>query len=145
VSTANDESVIREVIEQQQIAWNAGDAHAYAKSFHVEGSFTNVFGDRYIGRESFQARHAAIFNTFAKGSKADLIVRRVHFPISGTAVVDIDCVLEGYSRLPPGLVPARDGKLRTSLSLVFVKTQDRWWIVGYHNVDVKPLSVGAPS
>src|SRR5438093_684971 len=63
------------------------------RTVHPEGTFTNVFGDRYIGQEAFQARHAAIVAAFAKGSKASLDVRRVFFAAPGMALVDIDCVL----------------------------------------------------
>lgn len=139
MSATDDERSVRGIIAEEESAWNAGDANAYAAQFHVDGSFTNVFGDRYFGRESFRARHAAIFSTFAKGSKASLTVRRIYFPSSGTAVVDVDCVLEAYGALPPGLSPASDGTLRTSLMQVLVKDRDEWWTVGYHNVDVKPL------
>src|SRR6516164_1368326 len=143
MSVGNDEHLIHDIISEEQAAWNAGDANALAARFHAEGSFTNVFGDRYFGRESFRARHAAIFNTFAKGSKVSLTVRRIHFPVPGTAVVDIDCVLEAYGTLPPGLVPAPDGTLRTSLLQVLVKDRGEWWTVGYHDVDVKPRPAGA--
>jgi uncharacterized protein (TIGR02246 family) len=102
--SAADERLIHGIIAEEQAASNAGDANAFAARFHFEGSFTNVFGDRYFGRESFQARHAAIFNTFAKGSKVFLTVRRIHFPAPGTAVVDVDCVLEASATLPLGLV-----------------------------------------
>ena len=141
--SAADENLIHAIIAEEQAAWNAGDATTLAARFHAEGSFTNVFGDRYFGRESFRARHAAIFNTFAKGSKVFLTVRRTHFPAPGTAVVDVDCVLEASGALPPGLVPAPDGTLRTSLLQVLVKDGDEWWTVGYHDVDVKPRPAGA--
>src|SRR5262245_44625128 len=59
------------------------------------------------------------------------------FPRPGTAVVDIDFVLEAYGALPSGLAPAPDGTLRTSLLQVFVRTGDEWLTVGYYNVDLK--------
>jgi uncharacterized protein (TIGR02246 family) len=145
VSTTDDERLIRSIIAEEEAAWNVGDATAYAARFHRDGSFTNVFGDRYFGRESFLARHAAIFNTFAKGSKASLSVHRICFPVPGTAVVDVDCVLAADGALPPGLSRAPDGRLRTSLLQVMVKDRGEWWTVGYHNVDVKPLPAGARS
>ena len=79
MSITNDEDDIRRIVAQQETAWNCGDAMAYAERFHHDGTFTNVFGDRYIGQEAFQARHAAIFAAFAKRSKAFLNVCRVFF------------------------------------------------------------------
>jgi uncharacterized protein (TIGR02246 family) len=141
---SDDERSIRSLVAEEQAAWNAGDANAYAAKFHEEGSFTNVFGDRYFGRDAFQSRHAAIFDTFAKDSKAALIVRRVHIPAAGIAVVDVDCLVETRGAIPSGLVPGPDGQVRTSLLLVLVKDRDEWWIVGYHNVDVKALPGARP-
>jgi uncharacterized protein (TIGR02246 family) len=143
VSIPNDEDDIRQMVARQETAWNCGDAVAYAERFHPEGTFPNVFGDRYIGQEAFQARHAAIFAAFAKGSKASLDVRRVFFAAPGMALVDIDCVLNDYVRLPPGLLPTPDGTLRTSLLQVLIKHDGEWRMVGYYNVDAKPLPTGA--
>ena len=139
MSTTDDERAIRDIIAAQEAAWNAGDADAYAAPFHVEGSFTNVFGDRHIGRDAFRARHAAIFSTFAQGSRATLTAHRVHFPTPDTAIVDIDCVLTTHGALPPALRPAPDGTARTSLLQVLVREGHQWWTVAYHNVSVTPL------
>lgn len=132
----DDEQAIVDIIAQQQIAWDAGDANAYGARFHTDGTFTNIFGNRFIGREAFIERHAKVFSTFGKGSRAAYIVRRIHFPVPGTAIVDVDYVWKDYGPLPHGLSPMPDGTLRTSLLEVLVKDQDGWWIVAYHNADV---------
>ena len=137
-----DERSIREIVAEQELAWNNGDADAFAVRFHSDGSFTNVFGDRYFGRDAFRERHAAIFGTFAKGSKASMVVSRIRFPVAGTAIVDVDCGLTGQRAVPPGLHAAPDGALRTSLLQVLVKDAGGWWVAAYHNVDTKPLPTG---
>src|SRR5262245_2111646 len=128
MSTIDDERMIREIVAEQQRAWDAGDATSYAARFHAHGSFTNVFGDRYFGREAFRERHATIFRTFAKGSKASLIVHRIQFPVPGTAIVDIDCIVESHATLPPGLSSMSSGEIRSSLLQVLVKQDGQWWI-----------------
>jgi uncharacterized protein (TIGR02246 family) len=145
VSRIDDEQTIREIVAEQQHAWNAGDATWYAARFHADGTFTNVFGERYVGREAFRERHAAIFSTFAKGSTASFVVQRIHCPIPETAVVDIDCAVEGQATWPPGLSSGPTGVIRSSLLQVLVKQGGQWWIVGYHNVDVKAMPRRAPS
>ena len=132
----NDEQTIRDIIAQQEIAWIAGDANAYGARFHPDGTFTNIFGNRYIGREAFIDRHARVFTTIGKGSKSTYDVKRIHFPVPGTAIVDIDYAWTGYGPLPHGFAPQPDGTLRTSLLEVLVKDQNGWWIVAYHNGDV---------
>lgn len=139
MSTIHDEHRIREIVAEQQHAWNAGDATSYAARFHADGTFTNVFGDRYVGREAFRERHATIFSTFAKGSTVSLVVQRIHFPVPGTAVVDIDCAVESQATLPAGLSSGSTGAVRSSLLQVLVKDVGQWWIAGYHNVDVKAM------
>ncbi len=145
MTTDDDDSAIRKVIAAEQAAWNAGDADAYAAGFHADGSFTNVFGDFHLGREAFRSRHAMLFNTFAKGSKAAFVVQRLHFPAAGVATVDIECQLTSYGALPPGIAAPKDGVLRTRLLQVLVKERGEWWTVAYHNVDVKPLPARPPT
>jgi uncharacterized protein (TIGR02246 family) len=143
MSTNDDEQSILVLIAQQQKAWNAGDADAFAARFHADGTFTNVYGERYIGRESFRTRHAALFNTFGKGCKTSFTVRRIHFPVPGTALVDIDSAVEDCGTFPPGLSLLPNGTLRTSLLQVIIKDQTGWWTVGYHNVDIKEVPAEA--
>lgn len=145
MSAVGDEHVIREIVAEQERAWNAGDARSYAMRFHADGTFTNVFGDRYLGRDAFRDRHAVIFETIAKGSKASLVVRRIHFPVLGTAIVDIDCEVQRQAMAPSGLAVSSNGAIRSSLLEVLVKEGDQWWIAGYHNVDVKPMPGRASS
>ena len=134
----DDEQTIRGIVAAAQAAWNAGDADAYAARFHADGTFTNVFGDRHVGRDAFRSRHATIFDTFAKGASASFTVERILIPSPATALVDVNCALKAAA-LPPGLSAGPDGSLRTSLLLVLVKDGGEWWIAGYHNVDVKAL------
>ena len=135
----NDDREIRTILEQEQAAWNAGDAEAYSRSFHPEGSFTNIVGDTQFGHEIFMERHAAIFQTIFRGSRLSLTIRRIHFPVPGTAIVDTDAAVESYQALPPGVSPSSDGVLRTRLLQVLVKENGAWWVAAYHNVDVKGM------
>src|SRR4051794_26107510 len=99
-TTHDDEQAILGIIAQQQNAWNAGDPDAFAARFHTDGTFTNVYGERYIGLEAFRTRHAALFNTFGKSCKTSFTVRRIHFPVPGTALVDIDSAVEDCGTFP---------------------------------------------
>jgi hypothetical protein len=42
--TSSDELVIRNIIQEEITAWNAGYATAYARHFAADGTFTNVRG-----------------------------------------------------------------------------------------------------
>jgi uncharacterized protein (TIGR02246 family) len=52
----NDETEIRELLAALTEAWSRGDAQAYGAHYRLDGTFTNVFGDFYIGRDEFNRR-----------------------------------------------------------------------------------------
>jgi uncharacterized protein (TIGR02246 family) len=143
--SAHDEIAIRAIIKEQQEAWNRGDAERLAARFHEQGSFTNVRGDFCIGAEAFKERHDLIFQTIFKGSEHALNIQRLHFPTQHVAIVDIEAAVTGYQGLPPGILASPDNALRTRLMQVMVKDDRGWWIVAYHNVDIKPVAVESQS
>jgi uncharacterized protein (TIGR02246 family) len=50
---ASDEIAIQKIIQEEITAWNAGDAAAYARHFASDGTFTNVRGQFFTGRQAF--------------------------------------------------------------------------------------------
>jgi hypothetical protein len=54
---SSDEIAIRNIIQEEITAWNAGDAIAYARHFAADGTFTNVRGQFFTGRQAFIDRH----------------------------------------------------------------------------------------
>ena len=64
---AADESEIRQLIDDLADAWKAGDAKAYGVRFLPSGTFTNVNGEFYVGREQFDRRHAEVFAGVFRG------------------------------------------------------------------------------
>ncbi len=133
-----DEAAIRKIIENQVVAWNAGDGKAYSVNFAKDGGFTNVFGMVMYGHESFETRHSEISATFFKGTTRLGTVRRIRFVTPDVAIVDEDTEVHGIKAMPAGITLASDGVLRTRLQQVFVKRDGTWWVEAYHNVDLKP-------
>lgn len=120
-------------------AWNRGDARAFSARFAADGSFTNVLGIVAYGREIFELRHTEIFSTIYRGSVLQQSLAKLRFIRPDVAVVDVDAAVTGYVRLPPGVQAGSDGALRAKLQLVLTNENGEWWIVAFHNVDVKPL------
>jgi hypothetical protein len=58
------------------------------------------------------------------------------------ALVEVDGVLTGANRLPPGLKEFDDGALHVKLLEVMTKEKGSWWIAAFHNVGVYPLPPG---
>jgi uncharacterized protein (TIGR02246 family) len=136
-SPSTDEARIRQIIAEEESAWNRADAKAYGSRFEEDGGFTNVLGAVYYGRRAFEERHAAIFATVFKDTLVSMRVQKIRFIRPDVAVVDIDTEMTGFKALPPGIHAPADGVLRTRLQQVMSKERGDWWIAAYHNIDVK--------
>lgn len=136
-TVSSEEARIRNIIADQVVAWNAGDAKAFSASFSEDGSFTNIRGTVVYGRQAFFDRHAEIFRSVFKGSTLAMSPTKIRFVRPDVAIVDIATVVSGLVGVPPGVKPASDGRLHTRLQEVLVKNDGAWWIESFHNVDVK--------
>jgi hypothetical protein len=65
---APDETAIRKVIEDEETAWNNGDAEAYSRNFATDGTFTNILGMFFTGHQAFLDRHEEIFKGMFRGT-----------------------------------------------------------------------------
>jgi uncharacterized protein (TIGR02246 family) len=131
---------IRQIILEQQEAWNAGDGTRYGNHLAADVSFTNLFGMVMYGAPAFVTRHDEILSTFYKGTTKKQEVRRIQFLTPDVAIVDIDNEIHGVTAMPAGILVPPDGVLKTQLMEVFVRRDGQWWIEAYHNVDVKPTA-----
>jgi uncharacterized protein (TIGR02246 family) len=129
-----DETAIQELIEELTAAWKRGDAKAFGARYQADATFTNVFGDFYVGREAFDRRHADVFAGIFKGSTLAMKVKKLRFLRPDVAIVDLNTRLSGVAAPPPGVPVGADGALRSSLLMVLAKERGRWEIAAYHNV-----------
>jgi uncharacterized protein (TIGR02246 family) len=131
---ATDEAAISQLITELADAWNRGDARAYGGRYRADGTFTNVNGAFYVGREEFTRRHEEIFRGYLKGSRLGLAVRQLRFIRPDVVVADIEVSLAGVRAHPPAVQAGPDGTLHTCLLMVLVKEDGSWWIAAYRNV-----------
>src|SRR5262249_26554884 len=141
--TSSDEAAVKKIIQDQVVAWNKGDAQAFARDFADDGTFTNLLGMFFIGKEAFRERHDQIFKTVYKGSTKQEDIGSIKFVRPDVAIVDSLQTISGYQKLLPGTSADAKGRLRTRLLQVLVKNGNEWKIVTYHNIDVK-AGVSAP-
>ena len=135
--TSSDETAIRDIIQEEIAAWNAGDAVAYARHFADDGTFTNVRGQFFTGRQAFIERHDYVFKGQFHGSTLRQDIVSLKFVQPDVAVVEMLTAVTGFQKLSPGTSVDDKGRLRTRLLQVIVKDKGEWKIVAYHNVDVK--------
>lgn len=132
-----DEMPIRKIIQDQAAAWNKGDAEAYSQHFAADGTFTNLLGMFFTGREAFRDRHDQIFKTAYRGSVKREDIVSIKFVRPDVAIVETLQTITGFQKLLPGTSADAKGRLRTRLLQVLVKDGGEWKIAAYHNVDVK--------
>ena len=139
-----DENAIRRILDDEVTTWNQGDTDGYSKHFAADGTFTNVPGMFFTGRQAFRDRHEIIFKGLFRGTMLQLQVVSLRFLTADVAICETLTWVSGFkSGTPPGLHLDAKGRLRTRLLQVMAKRSGEWQIVVYHNVDIKP-DVEAP-
>jgi len=139
-----DEGALRKILDDEITTWNQGDTNGYSEHFAADGTFTNVMGMFFTGKQAFQDRHEVIFKGPFRGTTLQLQVVSLRFITSDVAVCELLEWVSGFKNgPPPGLRLDTKGRLRTRLLQVMAKRSGDWEIVVYHNVDVKP-DVEAP-
>jgi uncharacterized protein (TIGR02246 family) len=115
-------------------AWNAGDARAYGARFCPDVTFTNSDGTVDLGRDEVVRHAEEAFHGVLAGTKLSLAVRKLRLVRPDVAVVDYDLRISGLPVPPPGAGDGSGGEMRTSLMLVLLEQDGRWWITAHHNV-----------
>jgi uncharacterized protein (TIGR02246 family) len=133
-----DEAPLRKIIQDEMTAWNKGDAEAYSQHFATDGTFTNLTGMFFAGREAFRDRHDQILKTVYRGSTKQEDIVSIKFVRTDVAIVETLQTITGIQKMLPGTTADAKGRLRTRLLQVMVKDGGEWKIATYHNVDVKP-------
>ena len=133
----DDETRIRKIIQEQEGAWNAGNARRYCTRLQNEATLTSFQGNVYEGRPEIEERMSDLFANFFKGTRISMKVRNIRSPSHAVALVDVDTELTAIKNLPPGIRASADGKLRTRLLEVFVYEKENWSVIALYNVDVK--------
>jgi uncharacterized protein (TIGR02246 family) len=140
----SDEDAIRKILDDEITTWDQGETDGYSKHFATDGTFTNVMGMFFTGRQAFRDRHECIFKGPFRGTTLQAQVVSLRFITDDVAVCEALEWVSGFKNgAPPGLHLDPKGRLRTRLLQVMAKRNGEWQIVVYHNVDIKP-DVEAP-
>lgn len=139
-----DENAIHSLLDDEVSSWNQGDTDGYSKHFAADGTFTNVPGMFFTGRQAFRDRHEVIFKGAFHDTKLQLQIVSLRFLTTDIAICETLTWISGFkSGAPPDLHLDAKGRLRTRLLQVMAKRNGEWQVVVYHNVDIKP-DVDAP-
>ena len=128
------DTVVSAVVE----AWNRHDMKAYSAQFTEDADFVNVVGMHFRGRPQIEAVHVDLHRTIFRNSNLRAVsttVRRVNDQV---ALAHVAWEMTGAEGLPGWNVP----ELRKGMmSLVLVRSGDRWRITAAHNTDAVPLEL----
>ena len=116
-----DDAPVEQLLDELVAAWNHGDARAYAERYRPDGTFTNVNGGLYVGRDEFARRHEEIFAGYLEGTTLRLAISQLRFVRPDVAVVDVDISLFGITAPPAGVPTDRNGAMHTRLLMVLVR------------------------
>jgi uncharacterized protein (TIGR02246 family) len=134
MATGNEEIAIRKLMDNMMDAWNRGDAKAFGTYSRADTMFTNVYGNRHVGREEFDRRHEELFRGVFGGTTLTMSLETLRVLAPNVAVVDVDFRISGCRKLPPGVTVDPDGAIATCLLMVLVNEHGNWSIAAYHNV-----------
>ncbi len=125
------DTAIRDLVGDLAAAWNRGDAAEFVKRFQPDGTFTNVNGTTFEGRDAFEERHRAIFAGPLKGSSTTMTIRRARLVRSDVALVHVDCSTSAGAVAP----------IQSKLLLVLCRNGGEWSIAAFHNTAVQATPV----
>ena len=66
MSEATD--TIEKCLERIRLAWNAGDAQAYAGEFAEDATYVIFLGEPLLGREEIERNHIDVLTKWRKGT-----------------------------------------------------------------------------
>jgi uncharacterized protein (TIGR02246 family) len=135
---------VQQLINEQIAAWSRGDSEGYASTAGDDLSFTNILGQRFVGRRAFVDIHRQRFHTVFAGSQLRGDMERLELVGADVIVAEILLHLTDMPSVPPGISVESDGTLHTRLLQLFVRRAEVWTLVCCHNVAVSPQRPPAP-
>ncbi|MFZ2238099.1 MAG: SgcJ/EcaC family oxidoreductase [Gordonia amarae] len=114
---------VTESLERMRLAWNAGDADAYAAEFAEDATYVIFTGALTVGSASIRDDHIPLFTTWQKGSRLSIRVLDVNRLHDDAVVV----VTEG------GIGKGKTVRHNKMQTYVFVRQPDRWVCSAFQN------------
>ena len=132
-----DEKAIREIIKDQESAWNKHDMEAFTKPFRDDVEGINVVGLYWRGKKAVSKHLKDYHDTIFKDLEEYLEDVQVR-SIGDGYVIAVNTWKVGSFKTPNGeVVPA----CRHLSTLVLAKGTDGWKVVHFHNTIIDEIAV----
>lgn len=69
IATVGEEDSIERFLERLRFAWDAGDAHAYAREFTEDAIYVIFLGEALLGRDAIEQSHELVFRRWQRGTR----------------------------------------------------------------------------
>ena len=132
-----DNKAIRDIIKDQETAWNKHDMKAFMKAFRDDAEGINAVGMYWRGKPAIQKHLVDFHATFLKDVEEYLEDVQVHSIGPGHAVVVNTWKVDGFTG--PGGVEFAPCRHRSTV--VLAKGTDGWEVVHFHNMTIDEAAV----
>jgi uncharacterized protein (TIGR02246 family) len=124
-TATSTEAIATTILEQLELAWNAGDGAAFGAPFADESDFVNVRGEHHRGADNIAHGHQAIFDSIYAGSTVRFRLDMAR-PVAGTILAVATSTLDAPSGPLQGIHNAR-------FTMVIAEQGDDWRVASFHN------------
>lgn len=132
-----DEKAIRDIIKDQETAWNKHDMKAFTKSFRDDAEGINVVGMSWRGKAAILKHLTDYHDTIFKELEETLDEVNIHSIGDGYAIA-VNIWKVGSFKAPNGaVIPA----CRHRSTLVLARGSDQWQVVHFHNTIIDEEAV----
>ncbi len=131
------QSVVSELLTDQALAWQNGDAAAFTERATPDIVFTNVVGMFSLTKDDFVAQHERIFGSLYQDTSIRQIVENVAQLTPDAVLVNTYVKIDGAIQSPPGVVPVQ-GVIHLRVAQLLVRRDGEWRIAAYTNIAVRP-------
>lgn len=132
VLTKDDETAIRKVFSDYEVAWNAHDMKALANLFRDDAEAINVVGMHWRGKEAIEKSHTIYHEILFKNHNIKTEDVQIRSMGHGHAIAVVTTMNDAFTT-PDGHVMT---KAQHRQSFVLTKDTDGWKVVHFHNVRV---------
>jgi uncharacterized protein (TIGR02246 family) len=120
---AHREDSIEDCLDRIKAAWNAGDAHAFGRSFTENATYVIFLGEVLVGRGEIESNHVQVFTKWQRGTRMTIrTLRKTPLGEDSAVVLTAGGVGIGAS------VPC--DKLQT---FTMVRREGRWLCAAFQN------------
>jgi uncharacterized protein (TIGR02246 family) len=134
-SSQSDQTAIRRIIVEMTEAFNQHDAVAASRMYAPDVDFVSARGDKVESRAELEKLFATLFKTRLKNTTLQNEAVAIRFIRPDVAIVHVTNKSSGLTTPDGQKLPLHE----ESSIRVFVKDNEKWQIVAFHNTFVAPF------